>query len=297
MGSPFGRLSAGSGAQGLRGDAGEEQLQILRSAQDDSNSFDDNSTLGNSNLMAVDAVATAHTLDDQAETVLGKFLRGAWTEGLSGIHPVVEFAKGAYQGAGQSQGAWQSRGIIVRPLLGTTRAEVEAYLKALGQDWREDSTNRHLMFTRNRIRHELLPILEGWNPRLKEHLAQMAELARDEEAWWEGETGRLAAGVILRGKPVRGGGRAASEGMVLDLAGLKELSAAVQRRVIRRAAAELGFAPDFAGTEALRELGFAGRAGQKCELGGRAAGGADASRAADDGCALPGGRVGERGSG
>ncbi|MGD0546746.1 MAG: tRNA lysidine(34) synthetase TilS, partial [Terracidiphilus sp.] len=111
----------------------------------------------------VEAVATAHTRDDQAETVLAKFLRGAWTEGLSGIHPVLEFPEGR----------------ILRPLLATTRAEVEAYLGALGQGWREDSSNRHLTFTRNRIRHELLPLLEGWNPRLREHLAQMAQLARD----------------------------------------------------------------------------------------------------------------------
>ena len=201
---------------------------------------------------SADAVATAHTLDDQAETVLAKFLRGAWTEGLSGIHPVVEFAEGR----------------VVRPLLGTTRIEVEAYLKALGQRWREDSTNRHLTFTRNRIRHELLPLLEGWNPRLKEHLAQMAELARDEEAWWDDEAGRAAAGVVLEGKPVRGGGRAASEGTALDLARLGELYPAVQRRVIRRAAAVLGFAPDFAGTETLRQLGLNGKAGQKCELAG-----------------------------
>ena len=130
---------------------------------------------------AVDAVATAHTLDDQAETVLAKFLRGAWTEGLAGIHPVLEFPEGR----------------ILRPLLATTRAEVEAYLGELGQDWREDSSNRHLTFTRNRIRHELLPLLESWNPRLREHLAQMAELARDEEAWWQAELARLAPQLIL----------------------------------------------------------------------------------------------------
>jgi len=200
--------------------------------------------------LKIDVVATAHTLDDQAETVLAKFLRGAWTEGLSGIHPVVEFPEGR----------------VVRPLLGTNRAEVEAYLKALGQDWREDSTNRHLTFTRNRIRHELLPVLEGWNPRLREHLSQMAELAREEESCWEAEIGRLASGVILEGKPVRGGGRAASEGLALDLARLGELHAAVQRRVVRYAAGKLGYAPDFEGTEALRKLGLHGRAGQKCEL-------------------------------
>jgi tRNA(Ile)-lysidine synthase len=197
-----------------------------------------------------EAVATAHTLDDQAETVLAKFLRGAWTEGLSGIHPVVEFPEGR----------------VVRPLLGTTRAEVETFLSALGQDWREDSTNRHLTFTRNRIRHELLPLLQTWNPRLSEHLAQMAELARDEEAWWEAEVRRLAPGMILTGKPVRGGGRASGEGLAIDLSRLNELPQALQRRILRYAAAGLGFAPDFAGTEALRNLGLHGKAGQKCEL-------------------------------
>ncbi len=71
---------------------------------------------------------------------------------------------------------------------------------ALGQAWREDSSNRHLTFTRNRIRHELLPLLEGWNPRLREHLAQMAELARDEEAWWQAELARLAPQILLPGR-------------------------------------------------------------------------------------------------
>jgi tRNA(Ile)-lysidine synthase len=200
----------------------------------------------------VDAVATAHTLDDQAETVLAKFLRGAWTEGLSGIHPVIQFPEGR----------------ILRPLLNTTRAGIESYLNAVGQPWREDSTNRHLTFTRNRIRHELLPQLEAWNPRLREHLSQMAELARDEESWWTGEVTRAAAQVILTGRPVRGGGRAASEGIALDIAQLAALHPALQRRVLRYAAQQLGFAPDFRGTEALRSLALSGRAGQKSELAG-----------------------------
>jgi tRNA(Ile)-lysidine synthase len=198
----------------------------------------------------VDAVATAHTLDDQAETVLGKFLRGAWTEGLSGIHPAVEFPEGR----------------ILRPLLGATRAEVEAYLSALGQGWREDSSNRDPAYTRNRIRHELLPLLEGWNPQLREHLAQMAELARDEEMWWQGEMARLAPQLVLPGRPVRGGGRAAEDGLGLDVTRLAALAPAVQRRLLRYAAEQLGTAPDFAATEALRTLALTGRAGQKCEL-------------------------------
>lgn len=199
---------------------------------------------------ALDAVATAHTLDDQAETVLAKFLRGAWTEGLSGIHPVLEFPEGR----------------IVRPLLSTTRVEIESYLHSIHQPWREDSTNRHITFTRNRIRHELLPLLETWNPRLREHMAQMATLARDEEAWWSAEIARIAPQLILPGRPVRGGGRASSDGLALDITRLADLAPAVQRRFLRHAAQQLGAAPDFAATESLRALALIGRAGQKLEL-------------------------------
>jgi tRNA(Ile)-lysidine synthase len=198
----------------------------------------------------VEAVATAHTRDDQAETVLAKFLRGAWTEGLSGIHPVVEYPEGR----------------ILRPLLEATRAEVEAYLKALGQGWREDSSNRHLTFTRNRIRHELLPLLEDWNPQLREHLAQMATLARDEEAWWTAEMARLGPQILLHGRPVRGGGRAAGDGLAIEVSRLALLPTALQRRLLRSAAEQLGTAIDFPSTEALRNLALTGRAGQKLQL-------------------------------
>ena len=198
----------------------------------------------------VEAVVTAHTRDDQAETVLAKFLRGAWTEGLSGIHPVVEFPEGR----------------ILRPLLGAARAEVEAYLRGSGQAWREDSSNRHMTFTRNRIRHELLPMLEGWNPKLREHMAQMAALALDEETWWQGEMARLAPQLLLQGRPVRGGGRAGGDGLAIDVTRLAALAPAVQRRLLRYAAGQLGAAPDFPATEALRTLALGGKAGQRCEL-------------------------------
>jgi len=197
----------------------------------------------------LDAMATAHTLDDQAETVLAKFLRGAWTSGLAGIYPKLEGAE-----------------CVVRPLLATTRAEVEAYLKAIGQPWREDSSNRQLSFTRNRIRQELLPQLETWNPQLRTHLANMATLARDEESWWRAELDRVAPQMILRGRPVRGGGRASSEDVALDCTRLAALAPALQRRLLRRAAAELSVKPDFAATEALLNLALRGHAGQRLEL-------------------------------
>ena len=203
----------------------------------------------------VDAVATAHTLDDQAETVLAKFLRGAWTQGLAGIAPRVETA-----GAGP----------ILRPLLATTHAEIEAYLRELGQDWREDSSNKDLTFTRNRIRHELLPLLEGWNPRLREHMAQMAALALDEEAWWQAELARLAPQYLLPGRPVRGGGRAAGSGLdsglAIEVSRLAALAPALQRRLIRYAADKFGAALDFSATETVRTLALGGRAGQRLAL-------------------------------
>lgn len=201
------------------------------------------------------AVATAHTLDDQAETVLAKFLRGAWTEGLSGIYPKLETA---------------GAGLIVRPLLGATRVEIEAYLRALGQDRREDTSNRNLTFTRNRIRHELLPLLETWNPRLREHLAQMAAIARDEEAWWREELTRIASQLLLPGKPARGGGRTAGggpdAGLAVEVTRLAALSPALERRLVRFAAEQLGVALDFSATEAVRSLALSGRAGQKLAL-------------------------------
>ena len=200
----------------------------------------------------LDAVATAHTIDDQAETVLAKFLRGAWTEGLSGIAPKLNFPEGP----------------VLRPLLNTTREEIETYLRSLGQTWREDSSNRHLTFTRNRIRHELLPLLAEWNPRLREHLAQMAALATDEETWWAGELARVAPQILLSGRAVRGGGRAAGSdaSIAIDVSRLSALAPALQRRLLRHAAGSLGCAPDFEATESLRKLALTGRAGQKLEL-------------------------------
>jgi len=197
-----------------------------------------------------DAVTTAHTLDDQAETVCAKFLRGAWTEGLSGIHPVVDYPEGR----------------VLRPLLAATRTQVEAYLHSIGQPWREDSSNRDPAFTRNRIRHELLPLLETWNPRLRQHLAQMAEMARDEEAWWQAEIARVAPQILMAGRPVRGGGRASGDGLAIDSQRLAVLPPAMQRRLLRHAASQLGVTLDFPATEALRSLALEGRAGQKREL-------------------------------
>jgi len=111
-------------------------------------------------------IAVAHTADDQAETVLAHILRGTGLAGLGGIHPTV--------------------GHVVRPLLQVRRGELRAYLKSHKQTWREDATNRDTTKMRARIRKKLLPLLEKqFQPAVVEHLASLAELAREDEAFLE----------------------------------------------------------------------------------------------------------------
>ncbi|HZY72583.1 MAG TPA: tRNA lysidine(34) synthetase TilS [Edaphobacter sp.] len=193
-----------------------------------------------------DSVLTAHTLDDQAETVLMKLLRGAWTEGLSAIHPVVQIGG-------------PRPGKILRPFLNTRRIEIEAYLKQTGQSWREDSTNIDTAYTRNRIRHELLPRLRDYNPNLDRTLAHLAELAREEEDHWHAELSRLLPQIVLPGKPVRGGGRSVStapgpSAVAMELDRLRALEPATRRRVLRAAARQLGVRLDFDATSRLLAL-------------------------------------------
>jgi tRNA(Ile)-lysidine synthase len=120
-----------------------------------------------------DRVALAHTRDDQAETVLFRFLRGSGLAGLAGIHPVTPDG-------------------FIRPMIGVTRSEVLEYLSSRGLAWREDSSNRDLKFARNRIRHQLLPQLaHDWNPGIVDALANLADLAFEEERFWAGRDGSL----------------------------------------------------------------------------------------------------------
>jgi tRNA(Ile)-lysidine synthase len=185
-----------------------------------------------------------------------KILRGAWTEGLSAIHPVVLIDSPA-----ASAQAPARSGRILRPLLSTTRRQIESFLQSRNQPWRTDSTNADTAYTRNRIRHELMPQLRTFNPSIDQTLSNLAELAREEEARWQTELSRLLPQLLLPGKPVRGGGRAvsttpgaASVGIELDR--LRSLDPALRRRVIRAAARQLGFRLSF--EETTRLLALAG---------------------------------------
>src|SRR5208337_4528854 len=123
----------------------------------------------------VTKVATAHTLDDQAETVLLRIFRGTGIRGLSGIHPRIVF---------EEQG--HAFGELLRPLLGFRRAALQEFLRERGQSWREDSSNRDIAFLRNRVRHRLLPMIgEEFGEAAIEHMGELAEIARAEEEHWE----------------------------------------------------------------------------------------------------------------
>jgi tRNA(Ile)-lysidine synthase len=220
-----------------------------------------------------DSVATAHTLDDQAETVIMKLMRGAWTEGISGIAPDITEPKAGIRDQ-------RPHGRIVRPLLGVRRTEVEEYLRRRGQHWREDATNRDLSLTRNRVRHELMPMLRTFNPGIDATLARLADIARDEDAFWEVEITRLLPQVLLPGRPVRGGGRAVStvtgnSSCALELERLRGMAPAMCRRVLRAAARSIGC--NLSAEETSKLLALAGlahvhppvaaRAGARLELG------------------------------
>jgi tRNA(Ile)-lysidine synthase len=125
----------------------------------------------------LDKIATGHTLDDQAETVLMRVLRGTGSRGLSGIYPTLGL---------QDDDAFV--GEVVRPLLTIRHAALEQLLQETGQRWREDSSNRDPKHTRNRVRQVLLPLLEReFNPAIATGLAELAEIARGEQDYWDNE--------------------------------------------------------------------------------------------------------------
>ncbi len=177
----------------------------------------------------VQKVAVGHTCSDQAETVLYRLLRGAGSAGLAGIRPVTDFG-------------------VIRPLLEVTRPQVEAWLKERAIRWRLDSTNAELRFDRNRLRHQLIPLLEAeWNPRLQEILAQTADWAWEEEQYWQSEISQLTRDWV----------RFEKNAAVIDVVGLRSLPVAAVRRLIReivlRVKSDL-LGISFGHVEAVREL-------------------------------------------
>jgi tRNA(Ile)-lysidine synthase len=176
-------------------------------------------------------VATAHTLDDQIETVLLRLMRGAGTKGLSGIYPEIKLEGGS----------------IVRPLLGVRRAELRSCLQALGQSWREDATNSDLSFTRNRVRQKLLPLIETeFGSAALERLSETATIARAEEEYWQTQLQPLTGELTQEGE----------YGLSIDA--LLRQPLAIRRRLVRAAAHALNLTLDFVHVEQVLALAQSG---------------------------------------
>ena len=155
--------------------------------------------------MSADRVAVGHTRNDQTETALFRFIRGSGMEGLSAIHPVVD-------------------GYLIRPLLDCTRAHILEYLKQRKRTYRDDSSNEDMKFSRNRIRHELVPYLEKhFNPGLVRTIAREASLMREN---WDFIQSHAEQAFNRISRPVE-------EGIALNISAVEELHPALRREVVR----------------------------------------------------------------
>jgi tRNA(Ile)-lysidine synthase len=151
-------------------------------------------------------IAVGHHADDQAETVLLHLLRGSGPEGLAGMAPC--------------------HGRLIRPLLGITRTEIEAYCCRHQLVTRSDPSNRKPVYLRNRVRLELLPLLRDYNPQVTSALLRTANLLRDENDFLEQELDRLWPALTDNSCP---------GGVTVDVGQFVSLHPALQRRVVRRA--------------------------------------------------------------
>ncbi|MBW2059836.1 MAG: tRNA lysidine(34) synthetase TilS [Deltaproteobacteria bacterium] len=151
-------------------------------------------------------LALGQTADDQAETMVMRFIRGAGLGGLKGIPPVRE-------------------GFVIHPLIEVGREEIEAYLAARGLHHVEDSSNRKEIYLRNRIRMHLLPLLQRYNPSLKECLVRMGQVFLQEEEYMESKTEELWERVVRN-----------RDSLWLDLNWFRNLHPALQFRLLKRMA-------------------------------------------------------------
>jgi len=151
-------------------------------------------------------IALGHHADDQAETVLMRLLRGSGGHGLAGI-------------------PFMREGRFIRPLLPFTRSEIVRHLEERKIPFVQDSSNFDRKYMRNRIRHELLPLLESYNPRIRQTLCREAGLLREDDELLEEILKQSLSSLLIR----------SSDGLALSLEGLRGLHPALHGRVIRQA--------------------------------------------------------------
>lgn len=134
-------------------------------------------------------IALAHHENDNAETVLHNLIRGTKAAGMGGIRPIQEIGEGV---------------AYIRPLLKVTREEIETYLRQQQISWMTDSTNQELEYTRNRIRHRIIPEMEKINPKAVSHIAQAADTFQAIEEYLTGQADMLIPNCCGKGMNLRG---------------------------------------------------------------------------------------------
>jgi tRNA(Ile)-lysidine synthase len=154
-------------------------------------------------------LALGHTADDQTETFLINLLRGSGLTGLAGMP--------------------QTRGVVIRPLIDCTRAEVESYLVHRNLGFRVDTSNTENKYLRNRIRHELLPVLKTFNRQIASNLRETAKIIRDDDQCLMDQARRLYLESIVPDV----------EGVALDRKKFNQLPVAHQKRVVRQALSQI----------------------------------------------------------
>ena len=191
--------------------------------------------------LRADRIVVGHTANDQAETMLMWMLRGAGLSGLAGMPYIRE-------------------GIIVRPLLASTRDDILTYLEQQGVPYRSDSSNQKPLYRRNRIRTEIMPALTKLNPAAVRVLQRHAELLRDDEAYLEQMVDGLMSLVVSKSEEGR---------LRLDRQGVAVLPVALQRRLIRRVLRECDEQERASGSrmiEAVRRFLSEGQSGNRLTM-------------------------------
>jgi tRNA(Ile)-lysidine synthase len=184
-------------------------------------------------------IAVAHNADDQAETLLLHLLNGTGLEGLSGMRPLS--------------------GAVVRPLLGVRRREIEAFCSDLGIKFRTDSSNKDLTFSRNKVRHQLIPVLTEYNGNVVEVLTRTAEIIRAENDYIERETDIIFKDMV----------DFTGSGLQLCVEDFLDLDTALQRRLVRKVFQRLAgfeYSLEFGHVERVRDLFLSGQTGKRLDL-------------------------------
>ena len=196
-----------------------------------------------------DAIAVGHTRDDQAETFLLRLIRGSGPRGLGSIRPKA--------------------GMVIRPLLETSRRDLRAFVDARVLRYRHDATNEDVSIPRNRIRHELLPYLEReFSPNIVEVLAREAAIAQVDNDHLEQEAIEFGASIVLTSEAQSP--TAADDRIVIDAAALRSLHPAIASRVVERGL-RIAARGRFVGAGAIGRLltfAHAGRPGARLSLPG-----------------------------